>query len=64
MRYVPMIHTNAPESLDCQPGQWIDYEGARGRFYGRAGGVTWIAWGATARRRFPRFAAVARPAMA
>ena len=57
MKYAPTIRTSTPETVTGQPGQWIDYNGALGRFMGRRNGVTWIAWGATARRRFPAFAA-------
>lgn len=59
-RYLPTVATDNPEALHCQPGQWISYQGALGRFYGHARGAVWIAWGATARRRFPTFARVAR----
>lgn len=59
MRYQPAIATNAPETLrGLQPGQWINYNGAAGRYMGQRHGVQWIAWGATARKRFARFAAV------
>lgn len=61
-RYLPTVATRDPHNLPdtLQPGQWIDYAGARGRWHGRARGVVWIAWGATARRRFATFARVAR----
>lgn len=59
-RYLPMIETDAPETLSAQPGQWINYQGARGRFYGRSRGTVWIAWGKAATHRFPTFARVAR----
>lgn len=65
-RYTATVRTCDPHALEAlQPGQWIDYATgdeppARGRFYGRRGGVVWIAWGSTARRRFARFAQVAR----
>lgn len=56
-RYLPAVATSAPETLaDLQPGQWINYNGAQGRFMGRTRGTVWIAWGATARKRFARFA--------
>lgn len=57
-RYQAAICTSSPEALACQPGQWINYQGAIGRYMGRRKGVVWIAWGATARKRFPTFAAV------
>lgn len=58
-RYVPAIATDAPESLrGLQPGQWINYQGAIGRYMGQRNGCQWIAWGATARKRFVKFAAV------
>jgi len=56
-RYLPTIRTNDPDTLDgLHPGQWIDYQGARGRYMGRKNGSVWIAWGGTARKRFDRFA--------
>lgn len=59
MQYRRAIKTSAPETLGgrIQPGQWIDYEGAKGRFMGWRRGVIWIAWGATARNpwRFRSF---------
>ena len=63
MKYRPTIRTDKPETISAQAGQWIDYNGALGRFMGRRRGVVWIAWGATARHRFPAFAAAfaARP---
>lgn len=61
MRYRATIRTNKPETLDTlQPGQWIDYDGAQGRFMGRRSGTIWIAWGAAARRQFGQFAAAFR----
>ncbi len=67
-RYLPTVRTSHPEALEAlglQPGQWIDYaagfaEPTRGRYYGKARGVVWIAWGVAARKRFPTFARVAR----
>lgn len=57
MQYRPAIKTSRPELLhSLQPGQWIDYAGAKGRFMGLRKGVTWIAWGKTATHRFPAFA--------
>ena len=57
MRYVPMIHTSNPELLSgLQPGQWINYEGAKGRYMGRKNGCVWIAWNGTAAKRFHIFA--------
>lgn len=57
MKYRPTIRTSDPETVRAQAGQWIDYQGALGRFMGRRNGVVWIAWGDTARKRFQRFAA-------
>lgn len=55
--YLPTISTTAPETLDnLQPGQWIEYNGVKGRYMGRRNGSVWIAWGATARKRFGAFA--------
>lgn len=58
-KYLPTISTDAPETVRAQPGQWISYQGARGRYMGvsRAGNV-WIAWADTARKRFAKFARV------
>lgn len=57
MKYQAAIRTNRPEMLrDLQPGQWIDYAGAKGRWMGERKGVKWIAWGATASKRFSAFA--------
>ena len=57
MRYVPTIHTSNPELLSgLQPGQWINYEGAKGRYMGRKNGCVWIAWNGTAAKRFHIFA--------
>lgn len=61
MRYQPTIRMNRPETLKgYQPGQWIDYEGSRGRYMGARNGVQWIAWGKTATVRFTVFARVYR----
>lgn len=59
MQYRSRIKTSAPETLGgrIQPGQWIDYEGSRGRFMGWRNGVIWIAWGQAATHRFTTFAA-------
>jgi hypothetical protein len=57
-QYTAAIRTNAPETISAQPGQWIDYNGARGRYMGRRNGCVWIAWGSTATERFARFAAI------
>lgn len=61
MRYRPTIATNDPHNLALfgrlQPGQWIAYGSARGRFMGVRNGTVWIAWAATARKRFADFAA-------
>jgi hypothetical protein len=62
MRYQPAIRTTAPETVRAQPGQWIAYGSARGRYMGQRNGCAWIAWGDTARRRFPAFAATFRAA--
>lgn len=57
MRYRATVETSAPETLrDLQRGQWIRYDGARGRFMGWRNGVIWIAWGRTATHAFERFA--------
>lgn len=56
-RYAPAIRTSAPETVKAQPGQWINYEGTRGRLMGQRNGSSWIAWGKTATHRFPAFAA-------
>ena len=58
MKYAPAIRTDAPETVSAQPGQWINYGTARGRYMGRRNGCVWIAWGRTATHRFPAFAAV------
>lgn len=58
MRYVAAIRTDAPEAVRAQAGQWINYNGARGRYMGTRRGCVWIAWGATATHRFPKFAAI------
>jgi len=58
-RYRAAIATDKPETLTgLQPGQWINYNGARGRYMGRRNGCQWIAWGGTATKHFDRFAAV------
>lgn len=61
-RYLPTVRTSDPAALtDLQPGQWIDYNGSRGRYYGRRNGVMFIAWTRAARgRKWPVFANVAR----
>jgi hypothetical protein len=59
--YFPTIQVKRPQMLrGLQPGQWIDYEGRRGRYMGRTGVVVWIAWGSTATKRFAQFAAAFR----
>lgn len=62
MRYQPAIKTSAPETVVAQPGNWIDYEGAIGRYMGRRNGCVWIAWGSTATKRFQQFAAIFKQA--
>ena len=57
MRFQPAIQTNTPETVIAQPGQWISYNGSRGRYMGRRNGDVWIAWGKTATHRFGKFAA-------
>jgi hypothetical protein len=57
-RYLPAIATSSPETVTGQPGQWINYNGALGRYMGRRNGCVWIAWDETARKRFPKFAAI------
>jgi hypothetical protein len=57
-RYLSTIATNRPEIISAQSGQWINYQGARGRYMGRRNGVVWIAWGKTASHRFARFASL------
>lgn len=56
-RYAPAIRTSSPEAVKGQPGQWIDYEGTRGRLMGTRRGVSFIAWGRSATHRFSAFAA-------
>ena len=59
MRYRSTICTATPELLNyLHPGQWIDYDGVKGRYMGRRNGTVWIAWGKTAkcRDRFRVFA--------
>jgi len=58
MRYAPAIATRSPQDVIAQPGQWIDYEGSRGRYMGRRNGCVWIAWGTTATKRFQKFAEI------
>ena len=56
MRYTTAIKTSTPETIEgVQPGQWINYDGARGRFLAVRNGVVWIAWGRTATHNWPRF---------
>lgn len=64
MRFAPTLHTAAPETVSAQPGQWIDYQGARGRYAGRSpAGVVFIAWSRAARGpRFRQFRECARKA--
>jgi hypothetical protein len=63
MRYRKTIRTTNPQALSgLHPGQWIDYEGAKGRFMGWRNGCIWIAWGGTARRSFKTFARAYRAA--
>jgi hypothetical protein len=57
-RYAPAICTDKPETISAQPGQWVNVNGAKGRYMGRRNGCIWIAWGTTATQRFPRFAAI------
>ena len=49
MRFQPAIKTNCPEALafggKLKRGQFIDYEGTRGRYVGNRAGVVWFAWG-------------------
>lgn len=61
-RYAPTIRTNSPETVKAQPGQWIDYQGTRGRYMGSRNGSSWIAWGRSASHRFPAYAAAFRRA--
>ncbi len=48
-RFQPAIATNCPEALALKGlikrGQFIDYEGTRGRYVGNRAGVVWYAWG-------------------
>lgn len=62
MRYQPAIRTTSPETVRAQPGQWITYGSARGRYMGQRNGSAWIAWGTTATHRFPRFARIFKEA--
>jgi hypothetical protein len=61
-RYTAALRLDDPREaiLVAQPGQWINYNGARGRYMGYRRGIYWIAWGTTATRRFQRFAAIYR----
>jgi hypothetical protein len=46
MKYATRTITDQPETLQgLQTGQWIDYQGSRGRWIGRSGATIWIAWG-------------------
>jgi hypothetical protein len=57
MRYQPTIVTDTPDTLHGLPvGQWINYDGVKGRFVGWRNGVLWVAWGITASRHFKQFA--------
>ena len=58
MKFAPAIRTSTPETVVAQPGQWINYEGTRGRYMGRRNGFSWIAWGRSATHRFARFASI------
>jgi hypothetical protein len=59
--YFPKIVVKRPQMLrGLRPGQWIEYEGATGRYMGRVGCTVWIAWGSTATKRFAQFAAAFR----
>jgi hypothetical protein len=53
--FTATVHTSAPETLSgrhLRRGQWIDYDGAIGRWVGVTnGGIIWIAWGNVARKR-------------
>lgn len=62
MRFATRIETDRPETLQSlQTGQWIDYQGARGRWIGRSGATIWIAWGgSTAGSRWARMVAAYR----
>lgn len=63
MTYRKTVRVNKAEDIrDLQPGQWIDYDGARGRFMGIRNGVHWVAWGSTATKRFATFARAYRAA--
>lgn len=65
MCYLPTVKVTHPQLLTgLRPGQWIDYDGAKGRYMGRTGSTVWIAWGGTARKRFHIFAAAFRKEMA
>lgn len=59
--YFPKIIVKRPQQIrGLRPGQWIEYEGATGRYMGRIGCVVWIAWGGAATKRFAKFAAAFR----
>lgn len=65
MCYLPTVKVTHPQRLiGLRPGQWIDYNGAKGRFMGRTGSTVWIAWGGTARKRFHIFAKAFKTEMA
>jgi hypothetical protein len=49
MMYFPTIKTAFPRRLTgLATGQWIDFQGARGRYVGRGKKTIWIAWGKVA----------------
>jgi hypothetical protein len=55
--YSKKIFVRQPQDLrGLIPGQWIDYEGATGRYMGRTKMTVWIAWGRTATHDFKTFA--------
>jgi hypothetical protein len=64
MRYQKVVIVSAADELGMpnwatiglQAGQWIKYNGAKGRFMGFRNGTVWIAWGSTATKRFATFA--------
>ncbi|QWY83632.1 hypothetical protein [Rhizobium phage RHph_X2_26] len=63
MTYQKTVDIRRAEDIKgLQPGQWINYDGARGRFMGIKNGCHWVAWGETAKRRFARFADAFRAA--
>ena len=56
MKFQKAVKTSKPETLrGLQSGQWIDYEGAKGRFVGVRHGIIWIAWGKSATSYFTTF---------